>query len=68
VIGTTARRDTGPAEGPVLHSVSWAPERASRTGVNYRARCGASVRDLSGAPFDPKHPRACPKCRRIGLG
>lgn len=61
-VGTTSRY--GPRNpSPVRHA--WTSERASRTGVNHLAVCGASIRptprdDLGS--FDRDHPRACRTC------
>lgn len=45
---------------------AWTPSKASRTGSNVRARCGASILpNPYGDLFDPDHPRACRRCIRV---
>jgi hypothetical protein len=52
--------------GPLIHRVSRLT-KASRTGRNYRADCGASVPNVNmDVTFSRGNDRACPKCRQIG--
>lgn len=57
--GTTRR--SGPL-GPLRHAVARGLPKASRTGRNYSAMCGASVAYITEEGFDVRHPRACRDC------
>ncbi|WP_217913216.1 hypothetical protein [Miltoncostaea marina] len=57
------RRDADHPDGPLGHAESG--RRLGGPRSNMAALCGASVGRLQNATFDPDHPRACPKCRRI---
>jgi hypothetical protein len=71
VVGASARY--GPRNPDPLRHI-WTPRRASLTGVNYRALCGASIRPRPWVPpderdtdrtivaWDSDHPRACRAC------
>lgn len=48
--------------GHLRHAISQGLPRASRTGLNYRAVCGASVPHVNHTEFEPEHARACKAC------
>lgn len=65
-VGTTGRAITGAVTGPLRHAIPATLPMASRTGRNYRAVCGASVRNVDTARvFDNGHDRACRRCAAI---
>lgn len=66
MIGWTARTDARLAA--LIHDMPRPLQKASRTGKNYLARCGASVRNISLAPFGGPGQRLCPKCRKLADG
>lgn len=57
-IGITGR----PSANPIRHAVDSVPPKASRTGKNFRAICGASVAEVLDGAFSFHHPRSCKKC------
>lgn len=68
LVGISRRRPPDPAMGPLRHA--YTNRRASRTGRNMLAVCGASILPRPWTyggrtvPFHPNHPRACPGCAK----
>lgn len=61
-VGVTLRGDWSRFHDNRLRH-AWTPWKASRTGVNHRAVCGASVLpEPQRQQFDPNHERACRRC------
>lgn len=52
----------GSNDGPLYHDVPVSLPKASRTGKNYRAKCGASVKKLTNLMFGEINGRRCRKC------
>jgi hypothetical protein len=62
--GVSLSRFDRPGPAPLKHALSESMPKASRTGKNYRAVCGASVGNVSARAFVAGLARSCRKCAK----